>query len=182
MNTFMTMVLNYLLSKMLISVSLVCPPTLTPMSANAGDPGLTLGSKRSPEKEWQPSPVFLPGELHGQRRLAGYSPWSHKELDTTEWLILPFFMPWILSCSFIWNIVLLCFPIFWTFLICFYKTKLNYYQPWSCRHVLVWEYPCVVCVCSGFGGENWIWNNWRQGLFLGNTGAITLVGVSQECG
>ena len=85
----MTMVLNYLLSKMLISVSLVCPPTLTPMSANAGDPGLTLGSKRSPEKEWQPSPVFLPGELHGQRRLAGYSPWSHKELDTTEPLNMP---------------------------------------------------------------------------------------------
>ena len=29
-------------------------------------------------------PVFLPGEFHGQRRLAGYSPWGHKELDTTE--------------------------------------------------------------------------------------------------
>ena len=28
-------------------------------------------------REWQPSPVFLPGELHGQRRLAGYSPWGH---------------------------------------------------------------------------------------------------------
>ena len=29
--------------------------------------------------EWQPSPVFLPGEFHGQRSLAGYSPWGHKE-------------------------------------------------------------------------------------------------------
>ena len=29
-------------------------------------------------------PVFLPGEFHGQRNLAGYSPWGHKELDTTE--------------------------------------------------------------------------------------------------
>ena len=28
--------------------------------------------------EWQPSPVFLPGESHGQRSLAGYSPWSCK--------------------------------------------------------------------------------------------------------
>ena len=35
-------------------------------------------------REWQPTPVFLPGELHGQRRLVGYSPWGSKELDTTE--------------------------------------------------------------------------------------------------
>ena len=34
--------------------------------------------------EGQPTPVFLPGELHGQRSLAGYSPWGLKELDTTE--------------------------------------------------------------------------------------------------
>ena len=33
-------------------------------------------------------PVFLPGEFHGQRSLAGYSPWGHKELYTTEWLTL----------------------------------------------------------------------------------------------
>ena len=32
----------------------------------------------------QPTPVFLPGESHGQRSLAGCSPWGHKELDTTE--------------------------------------------------------------------------------------------------
>ena len=36
--------------------------------------------------EWQPAPVFLPGEFHGQRSLAGYTPWGHKESDTTEWL------------------------------------------------------------------------------------------------
>ena len=33
---------------------------------------------------WQPTPVSLPGESHGQRSLAGYSPWGHKELDMTE--------------------------------------------------------------------------------------------------
>ena len=38
-------------------------------------------------REWQPPLVFLPGEFHGQRSLVGYSPWSHKVLDTTEWLI-----------------------------------------------------------------------------------------------
>ena len=35
-------------------------------------------------KKWQPTPVFLPGESHGQRNVAGYSPWGHKELDMTE--------------------------------------------------------------------------------------------------
>ena len=36
--------------------------------------------------KWQPTPVFPPAESHGQRSLAGYSPWGHKELDTTKWL------------------------------------------------------------------------------------------------
>ena len=35
-------------------------------------------------RAWQPTPVFLPGESHGQRRLAGYSPQGHRESDTTE--------------------------------------------------------------------------------------------------
>ena len=35
-------------------------------------------------RAWQRTPVFLPGEPHGQRNLVGYSPWGHKELDTTE--------------------------------------------------------------------------------------------------
>ena len=35
--------------------------------------------------KWQPTPVFLPGEFHRQRSLAGYSPLDHKEL-ITEWL------------------------------------------------------------------------------------------------
>ena len=38
--------------------------------------------------EWQPTPVFLPGESQGQRGLVGYSPWGHKELDVTEQLTL----------------------------------------------------------------------------------------------
>ena len=35
-------------------------------------------------RKWQPTPVFLPGEFHGLRSLAGYSPWSCKESDMTE--------------------------------------------------------------------------------------------------
>ena len=41
-------------------------------------------SKSPWRREWQPTPVFLPGELHGQRSLEDYSPWGHKESDTTE--------------------------------------------------------------------------------------------------
>jgi len=37
-------------------------------------------------RAWQPTPVLLPGKSHGQRSLAGYSPWSSKECNTTEWL------------------------------------------------------------------------------------------------
>ena len=40
-------------------------------------------------REWKYTPVFLPGESHGQRGLAGYSPWGHKESDRTEQLTLP---------------------------------------------------------------------------------------------
>ena len=39
-------------------------------------------------RKWQPTQVFLPGEFHGQRSLAGYRPWGGKESDTTEWLTL----------------------------------------------------------------------------------------------
>ena len=35
-----------------------------------------------------PTPVFLPGEYHRQRSLAGYIPWGHKDSDTTEQLTL----------------------------------------------------------------------------------------------
>ena len=37
-------------------------------------------------REGLPTPVFLPGEFHGQR---GYSPWGCKMLDMTEQLTLP---------------------------------------------------------------------------------------------
>ena len=40
-------------------------------------------------REWQPTPVFLLGKFHGQRSLAGYSPWGCTELDMTERLTFP---------------------------------------------------------------------------------------------
>ena len=54
---------------------------------NAGDPGSIPGSGRFPwRKKWQPTPIFLPGESHGQWSLMGYSPWDCKESDMTEQL------------------------------------------------------------------------------------------------
>ena len=51
--------------------------------ANAGD--IRDLSREDPlEEAWPPIPVFLPGKSHGQKSLAGYSPWGSKELDTAE--------------------------------------------------------------------------------------------------
>ena len=43
--------------------------------------------------KWQPTPVFLPGESHRGRSLVGYSPWGHKESETTELLYFHFSSP-----------------------------------------------------------------------------------------
>ena len=48
-------------------------------ACRAGDLDLIPGLGRSPGEEWPPTPVVLPGEFHGQRSLARYSPWGHKE-------------------------------------------------------------------------------------------------------
>ena len=61
-------------------------------ACNAGDLSSIPGSGRSPrEREWLPTPVFLPGEVYGQRGLKGYSPWGRKESDMTERLTLSLF-------------------------------------------------------------------------------------------
>ena len=53
-------------------------------ACNAGDLGLIPASERFPGKgNGYPSRI-LAGEFHEQRSLAGYSPWGHKELDTTD--------------------------------------------------------------------------------------------------
>ena len=52
------------------------------LPANAGgarDAGLTPGLER-----WRPIPIFLPRKFHGQRSLASYSPWCHKESHMTK--------------------------------------------------------------------------------------------------
>jgi len=46
-----------------------------PIWVLAGFESWHMGSWR---RKWQPTPVFLPGEFHGQRSLVGYSPWDHR--------------------------------------------------------------------------------------------------------
>ena len=41
----------------------------------------SLGQEDPLEKEWQPTPVFLPGISYGQRNLAGYNPCGHRKSD-----------------------------------------------------------------------------------------------------
>ena len=55
-------------------------------ACNVGDMGSIPGSGKSPG-EGKPTPVFLPGESHGQRSLVGYSPWDRKESETTDFYI-----------------------------------------------------------------------------------------------
>ena len=58
---------------------------LPPNSGDSRDAVSIPGSGRySGGGKQQPTPVFLPGESHGQRSLAGWSPMDHKELDMTE--------------------------------------------------------------------------------------------------
>ena len=58
------------------------------LPANAGDImrcWFHLWARKIPWRgAWQPTPVFLPAESHGQKNLVGYNPWDHKELDMTE--------------------------------------------------------------------------------------------------
>ena len=62
--------------------SLVAQMVKSPLECRK--PGFNPWVEKIPwRREWLPTPVFLPGELHGQRSLVGYSPCS-AELDTTE--------------------------------------------------------------------------------------------------
>ena len=49
------------------------------------DASVIPGSGRFPwRRKWQSTPVFLPGESHGQRSLEGFSPRGREESDRTE--------------------------------------------------------------------------------------------------
>ena len=53
-------------------------------ACNAGDLGSIPRLWKIPRREWLPISASLPGEFHGQRSLANYSPWGRRESDATE--------------------------------------------------------------------------------------------------
>ena len=85
----------------------------------------SLGWEDPLEKEWQPTAVLLPGKLHGQRSLAGYSPWGHKKSDTTEWLTL--------------------FPLTWSGGHCLSSIPASFGQIYSVQQV--WQSTVRKCMC-----------------------------------
>ena len=106
-------------------------------------------------KKWHPTPVFLPEKCHGQRSLAGYSPWGNKESDTTERLNMQagcayriqyfYFLPvhlmtapacQLLHCTPVLSKVLYDLKCFSLFLCLFLKYYLcgEYYKPITAPH------------------------------------------------
>ena len=79
---------SFLLKFFFFFWSACCLPQLllTPQGA-VGFPGGKAvenppGNAEEMRRKWQPTPVFVSGKVHGQRSLAGYSPWCFKESDT----------------------------------------------------------------------------------------------------
>ena len=87
-------ILPYSMESVIIKV-IMCPDgasqvvlvvkNLPANAGNVGRCGVHPWVRKIPwRREWQPTPVFLPVEFHGQRSLVGCSPWGCKESDTTE--------------------------------------------------------------------------------------------------
>ena len=79
---------QYYCPHVLVRISIGC----LPRSGVTGSLDTSAACNRW-RRAWQPTPVLLPGESHGQRSLEGYSPCGHKESDTTErlstaWLVI----------------------------------------------------------------------------------------------
>ena len=73
----------YVELKKLVSLVVQAIKNLLAMQETNNTQVQPLGWEDPLEKEMATTPVFLPRESHGQRSLAGYSPWSCKDLDTT---------------------------------------------------------------------------------------------------
>ena len=71
----------------------------TPGGSGRDPPARQETQVQSPSQEvpWRreglPTPLFLPGEFHGQRSMVAYSAWGHKQSDTTERLTLSLYTP-----------------------------------------------------------------------------------------
>ena len=109
----------------------------------------SLGQKDPQRRKWPPTPVFLPGKLHGQRSLVGYSSWDCKHLGTTELNTHTHTHTHTQSkCTQHWGNksperawiwLLMCFPIWWM--------ALHFVSPFSAWPILYHTSPSVKCRC-----------------------------------
>ena len=76
-----TVVFNHLLAFCYTNLVLFCCIYVSPLSLL-----LLYISFDNRRRQWQPTPVLLPGKSHGCRSLVGCSPWGHEESDMTEQL------------------------------------------------------------------------------------------------
>ena len=90
-------------------------------------------------RQWQPTPVLLPGKSHGWRSLVGYSPWGRKRVGHDWALSFHFFLPhvffpwWIhFLFIFLWH---RCFPVF-----CAQDLRM------SLRRVSLWSPSVLLCL------------------------------------
>ena len=93
---------------------------------SVGEPGFDPWVRKIPwRRKQQPTPVLLPGKFHGWRSLLGYSPWGHKESDTTEWLHFLFLTLTVKKKK------------VWLNSSCSYTSKWNYKRTWAC--IGIWQ-------------------------------------------
>ena len=123
------------------------------MAANTGDAG-DVGSDRWVGKilwnrKWQPTPVSLPRNFHGEKNLEGYNPWDCKELDTKVSLIVLSFSL-IFSTGFVntWGLYL-C--LLYSCARAFIHSNINHFIMKLCFSFIVWlvnyiDYVEVKCI------------------------------------
>ena len=129
-------------------------------------------------RKWQPTPVLLPGKFHGLRSLVGYSPWDHKESDTTERLQFQFqgthlrclmirkeHYIWLKSTSWpeINTVLYVDYTCFWNYIMKKNLPRENiFFLPSCCiRFTLPWNYPHVVhSVCFWLAFVDIVWHKY----------------------
>ena len=97
-------------------------------------------------RTWQPTPVFLPGEVHGQRSLVGYSPRGHKESDTTQ----PCMHAHIIKYKYKWgkceqDQLIILMPVY---LLCYYTMTLLSVLSEGLSVKRIWDFCFIYYICT----------------------------------
>ena len=96
-------------------------------------------------RKWQPTPIILPGEVHGQRSLAGYIPWGCKESGMTNYhsLHILFFFFLIL-----FYILTLQYCIGFAIKICFFLLNIDLLSASGITYLPLWLLICFAVLTT----------------------------------